>query len=304
MPEAPFGVLLVAYGAPLDLEEVEPYLLDVRGGRPTPPELVEELRARYAAIGGRSPLLDHTRRQAQALQQRLGGLPVLVGMRHWRPYVREALEQARQSGLRRLVALALAPHYSHISIGAYQRAIEAARDTIEIAFVPHWYDHPRFLDAVARKLARALERFPAAERPAVPIVFTAHSIPQRLVREGDPYPEQLRTSASAVIARLGPHPWHLAYQSAGRSPEPWLGPDAGDLLAELAAQGVRQALICPIGFVADHLEVLYDVDIEYQRLAHDLGIRLERTESLNADPLLIEALADLVTTAASTRGWG
>lgn len=294
----------MAYGAPLALDDVEPYLLDVRGGRPTPQTVVEQLRARYAAIGGRSPLLDRTREQAAALGRRLGkGIPVLVGMRHWHPYIKDVLADAAGRGVRRAVAVAMAPHYSRMSIGAYQRKIEEGRGAIEVATVPQWFDHRCFLDAVAERVRAALSRFPADLQDRVPIVFTAHSLPQRILAEGDPYPEQLRASVEGVMARLPSRPHQFAFQSAGQSNEPWLGPDAGAVLEQLASAGARHVLMCPIGFVADHLEVLYDVDIEYRRRAAALGLQLERTESLNAAPLLMEALADLVMSTARERGW-
>jgi ferrochelatase len=303
--DAPYAVLLVAYGAPLCLDDVEPYLRDVRGGRHTPREIIAELTARYAAIGGRSPLLDRTREQAQALSRRLGDrTPVLVGMRHWHPYIQEALAEAAHRGIRRAVAVAMAPHYSSLSIGAYQRAIDDARGPVEVALVPQWFDHPWFLDAVAARVREALQRFPYQLQEHVPIVFTAHSLPERVLADGDPYVNQLHASVAGVIARVaGDHRHAFAFQSAGRSIEPWLGPDAGAVLEALASDGERHALICPIGFVADHLEVLYDVDIEYQRRARELGLHLERTDSLNAHPLLIDALADLATCAARLRGW-
>jgi ferrochelatase len=304
VPEPPFAVLLVAYGAPLALDQVEPYLLDVRGGRATPPQVVEELRARYAAIGGRSPLLDRTREQAAALAQRLGGdISVLVGMRHWHPYIKDVLADAAAQGVRRIVAVALAPHYSRMSIGAYQRKIDEARGPIEVATVPQWFDHGCFLDAVAERVRSALSRFPGPVRGQVPILFTAHSLPQRILADGDPYPDQLRASVDGVMERVGAHPHQFAFQSAGQSAEPWLGPDAGTALAQLAAGGAKHVLICPIGFVADHLEVLYDVDLEYRRQAAMLGIHLERTDSLNAAPLLVDALVDLVVGTARARGW-
>jgi ferrochelatase len=304
MPDASLAVLLLAYGAPLTLEEVEPYLLDVRGGRATPPQVVEELRARYRAIGGRSPLLDRTREQATALAQRLGdGISVMVGMRHWHPYIKDVLAQAAAQGVRRAVTVAMAPHYSRMSIGAYQRKIDEGRGPIDVATVTQWFDHRRFLDAVAERVRSALDRFPTLVRDQVPIVFTAHSLPQRILSEGDPYPDQLRASVEGVMQRVGSHPYRFAFQSAGQSAEPWLGPDAGVVLEQLASGGAKHVLICPIGFVADHLEVLYDVDIEYRRQAAKLGIHLERTESLNAAPLLIDALADLVMAAARRRGW-
>jgi protoporphyrin/coproporphyrin ferrochelatase len=299
-----FAVLIVAYGAPLSLEEVEPYLLDVRGGRPTPAHLVDEMRSRYAAIGGRSPLLDHTREQAAALGRELGdGTPVFVGMRHWRPFIKDVLAEAAAQGVRRIVALAMAPHFSRMSIGAYQKKIEEARGPIEVALVAQWFDHPRFLDAVAGRVRQGLERFPAERRSQVTVLFTAHSLPQRILQDGDPYPTQLAASVTGVMARLPAQPHEFAFQSAGQSPEPWLGPEAGQILERLAADSRRDVLICPIGFVADHLEVLYDVDVEFHRRAADLGMHLERTASLNADPTLIGALAELVRQAARERGW-
>ena len=305
MPDTPYAVLLVAYGAPLSLDEVEPYLLDVRGGRPTPGDIVEEVRARYAAIGGRSPLLDRTREQAEALRRWFGnGTPVLVGMRHWHPYIKDVLADAAHRGIRRAVAVAMAPHYSRMSIGAYQRKVDEARGPVNVAFVPQWFDHPRFLDAMADRVRAALRRFPHHLRDQVPIIFTAHSLPERILACGDPYPEQLRASVAGVMTRLGGnHPHQFAFQSPGRSNEPWLGPDAGTVLERLVSTGERHVLVCPIGFVADHLEVLYDVDVEYRRRAQELGASLERTDALNAHPLLIEALADLVTTTARERGW-
>lgn len=305
MSDAPYAVLLVAYGAPDCLDDVEPYLLDVRGGRPTPRELVEELRARYAAIGGRSPLLQRTQEQAAALGRRLGGeIPVLVGMRHWRPYIQQVLADAAHRGIGRAVAVAMAPHYARVSIGAYRRKVEEARGPIEVAFVPRWFDHPAFLGAAAERVQDALGRFPPRVQEEAPIVFTAHSLPERVLTDADPYVEQLRASMAGVMARLGgEHRYQLAFQSAGRSNEVWLGPDAAVVLEQLAASGDRHVVLCPIGFVADHLEVLYDVDIEYQRRAREFGVRLERTGSLNAHPLLIEALFDLVTAAARRRGW-
>ncbi len=300
-----YAVLLVAYGAPQSLDEVAPYLQDVRGGRPTPPEVVEEVRRRYTRIGGRSPLLDRTREQAATLHSWLGNdTPVYAGMRHWHPYIRDVLAAIREDGFKRVVAIPLAPHYSRMSIGAYERALEEGRGPLEVAMVREWYDHPRFLDAVTERVRAALDRLDPSIRAEVPLLFTAHSLPQRILAEGDPYSAQLEASVAGVLARLGRRDRsRFAFQSAGRTPEPWLGPDAAVVLEELAGLGERQVVLCPIGFTSDHLEVLYDVDVEYQELARRLGIRLERTESLNASPLLIEALADLVRATAGSRGW-
>jgi ferrochelatase len=292
-------VLLLAYGAPRSLDEVERYLLDVRGGRPTPPDVVKDLVARYAAIGGTSPLLERTREQAVALATALGGrTPVYVGMRHWHPYIKDVLAEASAQGVRRAVVIALAPHFSRMSTGAYQKKVEDARGSIEVTFVSEWHNHPRFLDAVAGRVRKGLAQFPAEA-----IVFTAHSLPERILADGDPYTAQLRASVEGVMARVGEREHVFAFQSAGRTGERWLGPDAGEVLDDLAARGRTQVLLCPIGFVADHLEVLYDIDIDLANRAKRLGVRLERAPSLNASPLLIEALVHLVQAAARKRGW-
>ncbi len=302
--EAPFGVLLVAYGAPSTVDDVEPYLLDVRGGRPTSPEMVAAFQQRYQAIGGGSPLLERTNEQAAALAKAMGSnVPVYLGMRHWHPYIRDVFQQIRADRITRIVALALAPHFSTMSIGAYAQRIEEGRGDIATTMVRQWFDHPGFLDAVAERVREGLHRFPAGVRDDVPVLFTAHSLPERILADGDPYEEQLRASVDGVLARIGPRPHRFAYQSAGQAGGPWLGPDAADVIASLAQADSRHVLVCPIGFVSDHLEVLYDVDIEYQQLAAASGIQLERTASLNASPLLIEALAALVEEAASTEGW-
>jgi ferrochelatase len=308
MPISPrpagYAVLLVAYGGPRSLDEVEPYLNDVRGGRPTAPEVVEELRERYAAIGGSSPLLQHTQAQARALAAALGGdVAVYVGMRHWHPYIADVLGQIRAAGHQRVVAIAMAPHFSRMSIGAYEHAINAARDGISVNLVRQWHGHPGFLDAVAARVREALDRFPEAQRGSVALVFTAHSLPRRILEEGDPYPDQLRASADGVLRRIGRSEAIVAFQSAGRTAEPWLGPDAGEVLRDLAASGTRSALLCPIGFVSDHLEVLYDVDIELQALAAELHLTLQRTESLNDSPQFINALSHVVQERAGAAGW-
>jgi protoporphyrin/coproporphyrin ferrochelatase len=298
------AALLMAYGGPGSLEDVEPYLLDVRGGRPTSPELVSEVRERYAQIGGRSPILDLTLAQASGTARALGdGFRVYVGMRHWHPYIRETVDEIVRAGHRRLVGVVMAPHYSAMSVGAYEKKLlEAAGARLETALVRSWGDHPLFLDAVTEHVTQALQRFPAPR--AVRVIFTAHSLPQRILAAGDPYAEELGATAAAVARRLGLTEWRFAYQSAGATPEPWLGPEAGTVMRDLAAAGHKEILIAPIGFVSDHVEILYDVDIAYQALARDLGVRLERTRSLNDDAVLMECIADLVRGAIAERGWG
>ncbi len=298
---AEFAVLLMAYGGPSSLGDVEPYLLDVRGGRPTSPELVAEVRHRYEVIGGRSPILPITQAQGAALAGELG-VPVYTGMRHWHPYIADAVAQIVADHHRRLVAIVMAPHYSTMSVGAYEKALlKAAGARIDIALVRSWGQHPLFLGVVAAHLTQALQRFP--DSSAVTVVFTAHSLPRRILAAGDPYPDQLQASAAALAGKLGLSSWELAYQSAGATSGPWLGPDAGEVLARLAAEGRRDFVIAPIGFVCDHVEILYDVDVAYQAVARRLGVRLERMRSLNEDSMLIACLADLARTEAAQRGW-
>lgn len=303
MAADPIAVLLMAYGGPGTLEDVEPYLLDVRGGRPVSPELLAEIKGRYAAIGGRSPLRELTEAQAAGLQELLGRhFAVHVGMRHWHPYIRDAVERIVQAGARRVVAIVLAPHYSAMSVGAYQKKLlEASRGRLELALVRSWGDQPKFLDAVAGRVRQSLQRF--SEPADVQVLFTAHSLPQKILKDGDPYPEELRASAARVADRAGVRAWHVAYQSAGRTDEPWLGPEAGALMRTLAEIGHRAFLLVPIGFVSDHVEVLYDVDVGYRALARDLDVAFERTPSLNNDPLLLAALAEITHAAAAARGW-
>ena len=297
------AVLLMAYGGPGSLDDVEPYLNDVRGGRPTSPELLAEIRERYARIGGRSPILELTRAQAVAVGRDLGReFQVYVGMRHWHPFIGETVEEIAGAGHGTVVGVVMAPHYSAMSVGAYEKKLlEAAQGRFQTALVRSWGDHPAFLEAVSERVAQALQRFPSPA--AVQVIFTAHSLPQRILAAGDPYPDELRATAEAVARRLRLEDWRFAYQSAGATPDPWLGPDAGDVIAELAGAGRNAFLIVPIGFVCDHVEILYDIDIEYRALAERLGVRLERTASLNDDPGLVMAVTDVVRTAARDRGW-
>ncbi|MEP7199757.1 MAG: ferrochelatase [Chloroflexota bacterium] len=293
------GVLLMAYGGPNSLDDVEPYLLDVRGGRPTAPELVAEVRHRYALIGGRSPLLDLSNAQANALQRVLGDrYCVYLGMRHWHPYIKETMARIAADGIEHLIAIALAPHYSKLSIGAYMRKVQEARDALtpnlRVSEVLSWSTHPLFLDALAEKSKRALEKFPMERRAEVEFIFSAHSLPERIVHDNDPYPHELQATVAGVVERLGSVRHQFAYQSAGSTREKWLGPDVGQVIAQLATRGKRNIIVQPVGFVCDHVEILYDVDIVYKQQAEKLGVHLERAESLNDSPLLIAGLADLV----------
>jgi protoporphyrin/coproporphyrin ferrochelatase len=297
----PTGVMLMAYGGPDSLDDVEPYLLDVRGGRPTAPELLAEVRHRYALIGGRSPLLERTQAQADGLQQALGAeYRVYVGMRHWHPYIKEAMTEVAADQIERLVALVMAPHYSRMSVGAYMQRLREAREALlpglQVTEIARWKTHPLFLDALAEKANSALARFGSDD---VEIIFSAHSLPERILAGGDPYPQELLDTVHALVARLkGPVRWRFAYQSAGSTAEKWLGPEVGQVIAQLAAQGKRSILVQPVGFVCDHVEILHDIDIVYMQQAQGLGVHLERAESLNDSPLLIAALADLVRSAS------
>lgn len=297
------AVLLVAYGAPNSLEEVEPYLLDVRGGRPTSPQLVEEIRQRYASIGDRSPLLEMTRAQAQAVQSRLNvesdqRFRTYIGMRHWRPYIKEAVGEIVAAGLRKVVALCLAPHYSRMSIGAYfrrlQEAVASWEAKLDIRKVEHWHDHPHFIQGLAEKVAAGLSRFPQEIRTQVPVVFTAHSLPARILQDRDPYPQQLLETAKLVAERIGLSRWQFSFQSAGQTGEPWLGPSIEETIVALAAQGTSNLLVAPIGFVAENVEVLYDLDITARGVAEEHGVHMERADLLNTSPHLISALTDIV----------
>lgn len=300
----PIGVLLMAYGGPLSLDEVEPYLLDVRSGRPMTPQFLEEVRQRYRLIGGRSPLLDITRAQAAALQQQLGApFKVYVGMRHWRPYIVDAVAEMARDQVSEVVALCMAPQYSALSVGAYFRqlndALQKAGLAAPVRRIESWCEDPGFLDALAARTRATLKRFPSGERLATPLLLTAHSLPAGLASAADPYVDQLEKTARGLLARLLPCVARLAYQSASRTQVPWLGPDAGDVIAAYGREGYRGVVLVPIGFVADHVEILYDVDIVYFRQAQQLNMHLERSESLNDSPDFIAALARLVAQACS-----
>lgn len=301
------GLLVMAYGGPDNLEQVEPYLLDVRGYRATAPEIIHEVRERYREIGGRSPILERTQAQADALQSALNeqgpDFRVFVGMRHWHPFIQDTLAEMRAQGIERTVGLVMAPHYSRMSIQAYFNKIEEANTGMQVARIHDWHLLPEYLDALAERVQAALERFPESVRADVPVIFTAHSLPERILEWGDPYPLQLLATTEALKDRLGPRPYEFAYQSAAISNDPWLGPDASEVMEQYAAEGKRHMLICPIGFVCEHVEILYDIDIVYQSLAKKLGVQLERIVMLNDSPKMIRGLAGLVRQTAQEAGW-
>ena len=286
MAEPRTGVLCMAYGSPAGEAGIEPYYTHIRGGRPPSTEALEELAARYRAIGG-SPLSEITIAQARALEARLG-LPVFVGFKHAPPFIAEGAEMARRAGIERLVGLPLAPHYARMSLGGYQLALAEAWPG-DLVLVPGFHDHPAFIGAVRAILAEALKEF-TPDR----LFFTAHSLPEKIIAEGDGYRDQLLESCRLVAEGMALPQWEFAFQSASRTGEPWLGPD---LLEALERSGAKRALVCPIGFVADHLEVLYDLDREARDFARERGIELRRTASFNSRPEFIAALAEVVLDA-------
>ncbi len=312
------GVLVMAYGTPADRDEIEPYYTHIRHGRPPTKELLDQLKGRYEAIGGCSPLNRITREEARLLEEELnrrnlgnslrrgdpepghGGCRVYVGMKHCSPFIADVVGEMASEGIARCVGIVLAPHYSSMSVAVYIReAMEAAalHGLAEPSFVRQWHLQDPFLDALEERLRATLGRYSESEKERLKIVFSAHSLPLRIVAQGDPYPEQLLETSRALAARIGWEDWQFGWQSAGRTAEPWLGPDILQVLDDLGAQGYRAVLSCPIGFVSDHLEVLYDLDIEAAGQAGRLGMHFERTTSLNTDHRLIEALASAVEEA-------
>jgi ferrochelatase len=282
------AVLLLAHGAPERVEDVEQYLGYVRPGRPLPPRVLEEIKQRYALIGGGSPLLACTRRQAQALEARLS-VPVYFGMRNWHPFIQETMSRMQADGVQRMVAICLAPQYSKLSVGVYFRRVQEAKVALgldaEITWTRSFHDHPALVDAFAENLAPLL--------PAERVLFTAHSLPEKILEQGDRYDAETRATAALVAARLGLTAYDFAYQSQGMTDDKWLGPTVESCLDAYAAQGVRRVALSPIGFVSDHVEVLYDVDILFRGYADARGIEIARAASLNDSPCFIDALAQV-----------
>jgi protoporphyrin/coproporphyrin ferrochelatase len=278
------AVVLMAYGSPTRPEDIPAYFEDIRGGRPVRPEAVAELVERYRRIGGSSPLNEITERQRSALEHELGA-PVYVGMKHWAPRIAEAADRALSEGAQRIVGLVLAPHYSSISIGGYRdRLAEAVGDRAELVMIESWHDHRPLVDILADRI-RGTDAH---------VVFTAHSLPERILADGDPYQDQLLETSRLVAERAEVETWSFAFQSASPTGEPWLGPDILAELERLHADGVRKVLVAPVGFVSDHLEILWDIDVEARAKAAELGLELDRIESLNDAPEFARALAVLV----------
>jgi len=291
------AILLMAYGSPERLEEVEEYFTDIRGGRRPSKDAVAELTARYRQVGVPTPLLAISLEVARKLEARLGPqYRVHLGMKHWNPRIAGAVQRIVADGADRLIAIVLAPHYSRISTGGYRaqvdRALEAAGARIPFDFVESWHGLEGYLQTVADNVRDEAVKFAGPDD--VVGIFTAHSLPARILEEGDPYRDQLLESAAEIARRAGLGRWEFAFTSMSDTGEPWLGPDLLDVLERRAGEGDRQFIVASAGFTADHLEILYDVDIEAQQKARQLGIALRRPKMLNADDRFVSALVDLV----------
>ena len=315
MPSDP-AVLLMAYGSPNSLDEVSDYLQEIRG-RPVTPVEAEQLRERYRRVGGKTPLLAKTQLQATGLQQRLTELGihanVYVGMKHWHPFIGQVVERIVGEGAGLVVGVAMAPHYSRLSIGGYEELVRKAllnvRSETSFVMVRSWHTQPALIRTLADRIAKGIEILDGPSR--LVILFTAHSLPKRAVGPNDPYESQLRETSKLVAKEAKVQRWDFAFQSAGKPREEWLGPQIDEKILELSNEGYRKILVCPVGFVSDHLEILHDLDIEARNFASSLGVKMARTDSLNDDSGLIQALADVVkpilsvgptvSTASSTR---
>ena len=289
------AVVLMAYGSPDRLEDVPAYYADIRGGRPIAPERLEELVGRYRALGieDSNPLNEITEATRARLEDELG-VPVFTGMRHWTPRISEAAEQALATGAETIVGLVLAPHYSSMSIAKYRALLEGAiSGRAELCFVERWGDEPGFVELLAERLVAQ------SHKASDHVVFTAHSLPARILDGGDPYEDELMATSKAIAERAALSEWSFSFQSASPTGEPWLGPDIVEHLGDLAGRGVEDVLLCPVGFVSDHLEIRWDLDTVAAKRAEELGLRLRRIELPNADPAFVHVLAGLVRRAAA-----
>ncbi len=297
------AVLLVAHGTPEKVEDVPEFLRYVTGGRPLPPEVVQEIQHRYGLIG-RSPLHDYTFQQAEQLHRELN-LPVYAGMRNWKPFIPDVVRRMAEEGVERAIVICLAPHNSRTSVGLYRQAVvgkDGRQAPFEVDFIESWHDHPLLVRAFAEKLRIGWGRACEELNARVPVIFTAHSVPARTIAGGDPYEQQARETAALVameVPSLSVDDWMFAFQSQGMSGGPWIGPSVEDTIVTLRDAGRRGVFIQPVGFLCDHVEVLYDVDIAFKNFAAEQGMKLWRAESLNGSPLLTAALAEVARSRLS-----
>ncbi|HLO02667.1 MAG TPA: ferrochelatase [Symbiobacteriaceae bacterium] len=309
MAKERIGVLVMAYGTPTKKEEILPYYTHIRRGNAPTPELLQELTDRYEAIGGLSKLNQITQAQANGIGQVLSSFDdpfeyvIYVANKHWAPWIPDTIKQMAADGIKKAVAIVLAPQGSKMSSGAYFTQVEKANselpEPMAIKTVFSWHLEPEFIQAESRAMAATLSRFKDEEREGLTVLFTCHSLPERILTWNDPYPTHLKEIGEAVAAKVGLTKIDFAYQSAGRTPEPWLGPDVRDKITELAAQGGKAFIVSSVGFISDHLEVLYDLDIEMKQKAEELGVHFERTPMLNDNPLLCQAMAKVVQRTAA-----
>jgi protoporphyrin/coproporphyrin ferrochelatase len=295
------AVLLLAHGTPDRVEDIPAYLANVTSGRPVSEAVVQEVTHRYSLIG-HSPLTTLTMRQAELLQERIG-IPVYVGMRNWHPYIPDTVRKMRESGIKQIVAICMAPQNSRTSVGLYkQRTLAEAGTQMEIQFVDEWHDHPQLVRAFVEKLKPTYETAGAQLGTKLPVLFTAHSVPSRTIEAGDPYDKQAKETAALVAQQVGipEQEWRFAFQSQGMSGGPWIGPTVEETITALKHEGHKGVVIQTVGFVCDHVEVLYDIDIAFKQFAAEQGMQLWRVPSLNDSPLLISALADLVRSRIHT----
>lgn len=301
------AVLLMAYGTPETPDQVEPYYTHIRGGRTPSPDAVERLRTKYEKVGGATPLLVITRDTATALERALADAgaprPVYTGMKHWHPYIADVLATMANDGIESFTAIALAPHYSRMSIGGYRKYIEEGAAKLgrdfDMTFVERWHDRPEFIQMMSALVRDGLRQFDDSVRDDVTVVFSAHSLPQRIRTWNDPYESELLDSSRRVAASVGLRNWRFAWQSAGETADPWLGPDILDFLETLHAEGARNVLQVPIGFVSEHLEILWDIDYEAKTKARELGMTLHRTALPNASEPLVQTVAAAILAAES-----
>ena len=310
----PIGVLVMSHGTPRSLDELDAFYTEIRRGNPPPPELLADLERRYRAIGGTSPLNERTAAQVEGIRRALdarapGRFCVASGAKFASPRIADAVEELGRAGVDRLIGLVLTPHFSVASVGDYARRAQAAmaagresdNGPVELEIIDSWYLAPGFVPIMAARVHDALDLLPLETRLDASVIFTAHSIPARLVEDGDPYAAQVLESATAIARQAGLSRWSVAWQSAGRTADEWLGPDVRDVIAALARTGASAVVVCPVGFVSDHLEVLYDVDVEARAVAEGAGLAFARTVSLNDDPDFCAVLAGVVLDVDAAR---